>query len=102
MGLWNRVGKQAEQVSEAEAAFRRAVRDYLTRYLIREQEVMHKEGKILYGGKWLRWEEVEQWQRQAKKLDRAILFDILVLYVAVVGLVLLLCAVIWGFLIPTR
>lgn len=62
-------------------AYRRAVRERLQAELTRERARMEREGRYAYAGAWLSLSEIEAAQSSAVKRDRAVLFELVSVYV---------------------
>lgn len=79
---------------------RRAVRErYLALYARRAEE-MRQEGKYPYRGDWRTLEEIRRLRKKMRRLDRTLLFDLIVVYLGMAFFALFLYAVLTVILYP--
>lgn len=98
--FWTLRGKRGERAGEDGQldGYRRVIRERYLAFYARQSEEMRREGKYPYQGGWRTLEEIRHLQKEMWRQDRALLFDLVVVYLGMAFFALLLYVVLMAIL----
>lgn len=95
----NSTENKKDVIAEIEK-YRTQIRKNFLSQLLEKRDLMEKEGKYLYEGKWLAREKIAVLQKATKKRDKIIFFEISALFLFTIATILGLLNGLTAFLLP--
>ncbi|RJP25470.1 MAG: hypothetical protein C4520_02385 [Candidatus Abyssobacteria bacterium SURF_5] len=90
----------SKKKQDAIESYRQKITPVLEETLERKLEEMKREDKFPYNGEWLTIEEIREKQALARKLDRALVVDLMLLYLTIAFSFLGLFWILKNFFLP--